>query len=79
MQLKENSNASAYYNLLSNLNESSKLELIAHLSNSILKNKSSKPKSFERLFGAWKSKETAEEIIDNIRKSRVSNRKIESF
>ena len=61
MQLKENSNASAYYNLLSNLNESSKLELIAHLSNSILKNKSSKPKSIERLFGAWKSKETAEE------------------
>lgn len=79
MQLKENSNASAYYDLLSTLNESSKLELIAHLSNSILKNKSNKPKSFERLFGAWKSKETAEEIIDNIRKSRVSNRKIESF
>jgi len=79
MQLKETSNASAYYDLLSNLNESSKLELIAHLSNSILKNKRNKSKSFEKLFGAWKSKETAEEIIENIKKSRFSNRKIESF
>ena len=30
MQLKENSNASAYFDLLSNLNDNSKLELIAH-------------------------------------------------
>lgn len=37
MQLKENSNASAYFDLLSNLNDNSKLELIAHLSSSILK------------------------------------------
>jgi hypothetical protein len=79
MQLKENSNARAYFDLLSNLNDNSKLELIAHLSSSILKNRNNKSRSFDSLFGAWKSKETAEEIINNIKKSRVSNREIESF
>lgn len=79
MQLKENSNASVYFDLLSNLNEDSKLELIAHLSKSILDNKKKNPKSFAKLFGAWKSNETSEEIIKNIRNSRVSKRKIEQF
>lgn len=79
MQLKEESNASVYYDLLDNLNESSKIELIAHLSNSIVQKKKSKSKTLEQLFGAWKSKETAEEIIESIRSSRVSTRKIEPF
>ncbi|MEN9447608.1 MAG: hypothetical protein RJA25_898 [Bacteroidota bacterium] len=79
MLLKENSTASVYYDLLSNLNESSKIELIAHLSNSIINKKQQTTKPLEDLFGAWKSKETAEEIIAEIRKSRVSKRIIESF
>lgn len=79
MQLKEPSNASAYFDLLSNLNENSKLELIAHLSNSILKDKKNKSIPFDKLFGSWKSNETAEKIIENIKQSRVSNRKIESI
>lgn len=79
MLLKENSSASVYYDLLSNLNESSKIELIAHLSNSIVNKKKQKSKSLDDLFGAWKSTETAEEIIADIRNSRVSNRKIEKF
>ncbi len=67
MLLKENSTASVYYDLLSNLNESSKIELIAHLSNSIINKKQQTTKPLEDLFGAWKSKETAEEIIAEIK------------
>lgn len=79
MPLDDTNNINSYYNLLSNLNDNSKIELIAQLSKSILEQKKDKKKSLEKLFGAWKSNESAEEIIDKLRKSRVTNRKTESF
>lgn len=36
-------------------------------------------KSFYNAFGAWESKQTAEEIIEDIRNSRTFNRQIEEF
>lgn len=79
MQLKEKADISMYVDLLSHLDESAKKALIAHLSSTKLDKKKRKSKSFEQLFGAWKSSETAEEIISSIRKARVTKRKIESF
>jgi putative IMPACT (imprinted ancient) family translation regulator len=38
-----------------------------------------KKSSFKKAFGAFDSKKTAEEIIEEIRNSRVSTRQIESF
>ena len=74
-----NSIIDGYLRLLENLTPSSKLDLISKLSTSIKSDISSKKSSFKKSFGAFKSKQTAEEIIEDIRSSRVSNRKIESF
>jgi hypothetical protein len=68
-----------YLSLLNNLTPSSKLDLISKLSASINSGISAKNKSFKKSFGAFVSKQTAEEIIEEIRSARVSNRNIESF
>ena len=71
--------ADYYFGFLKNLNADSKLDLISKLSQS-LKETDSKPEiSLQSLFGAYKSDETAEEIIENIRSSRVFNRNIEQL
>lgn len=79
MQLKEHTNASVYFELLAHLDDAAKKALIAHLSAASTTAKKRKPKSFKQLFGAWKGRETAEEIIVAIRKSRTSKRKIEAL
>jgi len=68
-----------YFSLLNNLAPSSKLDLISKLSESINSVDSTKIKTFKKSFGAFVSKQTAEEIIEEIRSSRVSNRNTESF
>lgn len=69
-----------YLNLINRLGYDSKLELISRLSASMKTNKKATSKnSISHLFGAFETDETAEELIENIRKSRVFNRKIESF
>ncbi len=75
--LKEVSLADYYYGLLSNLNADIKLDLIAKLSQSLKKSEKEPVVSLESLFGAWKTEESAEELIAEIRASRVNNRKIE--
>lgn len=77
--MKENTSiANMYVDLLSNLDEKNKLEIIEGLSVSIRKGKEKK-NSIEKSFGAWKSEKTAEVIIKEIRSSRVFNRKIVAF
>jgi len=72
-----NSVAEYYFDFLTNLSVDSKLDLISKLSLSIKQNSKEPEVSLQSLFGAWKSDETAEEIIAEIRSSRVSNRTIE--
>ncbi|MEQ1553634.1 MAG: hypothetical protein ABL929_05615 [Ferruginibacter sp.] len=68
-----------YVGLLNNLSTANKLDLISKLSSSV-KIDLAKRKSFiKKAFGALDSKKTAEEIIDEIKSSRVSTRKIELF
>mgnify|MGYP001548056525 FL=1 len=72
------SHADYYFGVLKNLNADSKLDLISQLSLSLKAGKTDDT-SLESLFGAYKSEETADEIIAEIRSSRVSNRNIESL
>jgi len=68
-----------YVELLDNLNTNSKLDLISKLTNSVKADLTNKKSSFKKAFGAFDSKKSAEEIIEEIRNSRVSTRQIESF
>lgn len=68
--------ADYYFGVLKNLNAVSKLDLISQLSLSLKADKTDNT-SLESLFGAYKSEETADEIIAQLRLSRVSNRNIE--
>lgn len=68
------------FRMVENSSEEVKLELISKITNS-LKGTKKEPKddSWKKLFGAWESEESAEEIIKVIRASRHTNRQIEDL
>ena len=68
-----------YVGLLDNLSTNNKLDLISKLTASVKTDLTNKKSSFKKSFGAFDSKKSAEEIIKEIRNSRVSTRQIESF
>jgi len=68
-----------YLKLLDNLSPSNKLDLISKLTLSVKTDITERKKSFYKAFGAWESKQTADEIINDIRNSRTFNRQIEQF
>jgi len=68
-----------YVGLLDNLSASNKLDLIKKLTESVKTDLKNKKSTFKKAFGAFDSKKSAEEIIEEIRTSRVSTRKVESF
>ena len=68
-----------YVGLLDNLSTNNKLDLISKLTASVKTDLSNKKSAFKKSFGAFDSKKSAEDIIEEIRKSRVSSRQIESF
>ena len=75
----DNSIADFYYDILNNLDKDSKLDLISRLSQSLKDEKPKPDTSLESLFGAYQSDESAEEIIESIRNSRLFNRSIETL
>ncbi len=68
-----------YVGLLDNLSSGDKLDLISKLTASVKTDLTTRKSTFKKAFGAFDSKKTAEQIVDEIRSSRVSIRKIESF
>jgi hypothetical protein len=68
-----------YLRMLENLSPSNKLDLISKLTQSVKTDITDRKKTFYEAFGAWDSKKTAEEIIEEIRASRTINREIETF
>jgi hypothetical protein len=68
-----------YIRLLDNLSPSNKLDLISKLTDSVKSDIAEKKKSFYKAFGAWDSKQSAEQIIKQIRNSRTFNRQIEEL
>jgi hypothetical protein len=68
-----------YVGLLDNLSTNNKLDLISKLTASVKTDLTNKKSTFKKSFGAFDSKKSAEEIIEEIRNSRVTTRQIESF
>jgi hypothetical protein len=68
-----------YLELLGGLSPEKKLELISKLSDLVKVDLTRKNSTFRKSFGALDTEKSAEEIISEIRSSRLSNRKIESF
>jgi hypothetical protein len=68
-----------YIGLLENLSTSNKLDLITRLTASVKTDLSQKKSSLKKSFGGFDSKKSAEEIIEEIRNSRISTRHLESF
>ncbi|MCE9539110.1 MAG: hypothetical protein K8R85_07820 [Bacteroidetes bacterium] len=68
-----------YLRLLDNLSPSNKLDLISKLTTSVKTDITDRKKHFYKAFGAWDSKQSADQIISDIRNSRTFNRQIEQF
>lgn len=73
----------SWWSLLKHLNRDIKLELAGRLIESLknpIEPKKKENDDWLKLFGAWSNEEeTAEDLIEIIRSSRVSTRQIESF
>lgn len=68
-----------YLRLLDNLSPSNKLDLISKLTASVKTDITDRKKHFYKAYGAWESKQSADQIINDIRNSRNFNRQIEQF
>ncbi len=68
-----------YFSLLKNLSVKSKLELISKLANSISSREPRPNVNFRENLADFIPEQSAEEIIADLRKERVFNRKIEDF
>lgn len=68
-----------YLQLLDNLSPSNKLDLISKLTLSVKNDITDRKKSFYKAFGAWESKQSADEIIKDLHKNRTFTRQIEQF
>ena len=68
------------FRMVKNLSADVKLELITKITDSLKgTKKEAKDDSWKKLFGAWESEESAEEIIEGIRANRYTNREIEDL
>lgn len=77
--LKINDKALArYFGFLKNMDDQSKKKLISQLADSI-ESKGETKTGIDHLFGSWEDDRSAEEIISEIRESRIENREIEGF
>lgn len=68
-----------YLGLLNSLSPERKLELISRLSDSLKGSKKPSNKSIEELYGAFVSKQSADEIIADLKGSRRFDRKTEEL
>ena len=71
--------ADNYFGMIKNLSPDVKLELISRISDSLREPSSQENDSWKKLFGAYDSRQTAEEIIDDLEKSRFTKRQIEDL
>lgn len=74
-----NSSLKKYLDLLRNLDLKSKKKIVHELSESIKDSEDNKSNDFFSLFGAWEDTRDSDEIINEIRSSRINNRDIESL
>jgi len=80
METNEIDIADNFIGMIKNLRDKVKLELIDQISNSISKNPEKlENDTWKKLYGSFESDKSAEEIIDEIRLSRYTSRKIEDL
>ena len=71
--------ADNYFVMIKNLSADVKLELISRISDSLRKASNQENDSWKNLFGAYNSEQSAEEIIEDLKNSRFTNRQIEDL
>ena len=72
--------AESIFRMVRNLSPDVKLDLISKISHSLKGTQTMvKDDSWKELFGKWESKQSSEEIIEELRSSRYSNRQIEDL
>jgi hypothetical protein len=74
-----NSSLKKYIDLLQNLDLKSKRKIILKLSESINEPVPNKNNGILSLFGAWEDSRDSDEIIKDIKDSRINSKDIESF
>ena len=67
-----------YFGFLRRLDNSSKKRLIIKLTESI-ETENKNPFNLKSIYGAWEDTKESDEIIAQIRSSRINNREIEEF
>lgn len=72
-------NANNYWNILKDLSNEAKIELIARLSNSLLHKDEKKTISASNFYGIWKDDESPEMLNEEIKASRKFKDDIEAF
>ncbi len=78
MELSNEHNINYYFELLKGLDLTKRLSLIEMLTKSV-KSDLEERKPLSRTFGSWKSEESAEELVAQIRSERNTNRQIEEL
>ena len=68
-----------YWGLIKTLNSSMRAILLERLQNSQEKAETQKRNARQRAFDSWQSHESAEELIQQLRNSRSTNRELESL
>ena len=77
---KKNNYVEAYMELLNNLSDEVKIEIITKLRESLNNEyKQQINNDFYSAYGSWAEEETAEELIEIIKQGRVDTRVIEEF
>lgn len=71
-------NVDSYFKLMKNWDTESKKDIILKLTKSI-EDKTKENHDFSSCFGAWEDERSAEEIIEDMRKSRVDKPDNEEF
>ncbi|MGQ2984480.1 hypothetical protein [Flavobacterium sp.] len=76
----DNSSLKKYIDLLRKLDVKSRKKIVSELTDSIKESEDEKKDNdFFSLFGSWNDKRDPDEIIKEIRDSRINNRDIETF
>lgn len=69
----------SYLSLLKNMSTQNKLDLISKLTKTVKTDIVQDKTEFYKAFGGWDEHESAEELIETIKESRIFNRTVEEF
>ena len=72
-------NENIYWNMLKDLSNEAKLELIARLSNSLLHQEAKTKISASSFYGVWRDDDVPEDLAEEIKVSRRFKNDIEAF